>query len=151
MCGCQDSPVWPKFRTCICLAGHEISPRLTITSCPTSVSSISWESSWSKKLAKAGPSAETNAPVVQCGIQQLVSRTTRGVDYYYLRVVFYVRIIVLSSATKNPVVHGPKHRFKGHTETNFGVRRKPRFPRRRFFLRAEPPLWRIHFCGNSYF
>ena len=45
----------------------------------------------------------------------------------------------------------------GHTETNFGVsaeaelplplRRKPRFPRRRF-LRAEPPLWRIRFCRN---
>ena len=53
----------------------------------------------------------------------------------------------------------------GHTETHFGVsakvgaatveaepplRRKPRSPRRRF-LRAEPSLWRIRFCGNANF
>ena len=76
MRGCQDSPVWPEFRTCICLAGHETSSRSHVSSCSTSVLSISWESSWSKKLAKAGPSAEANSSVIQYGIQ-VVSRTAR--------------------------------------------------------------------------
>ena len=94
MRGCQDPPVLPEFRIRICRAGRETSPRYHISCYPTSASSISWESSWGKKLTKGGPSPETNASVVQHAY------TNNSFHIPNVRVVFCVCIIVLSYAGK---------------------------------------------------
>ena len=84
---------------------HETLPRSNVSSYPTSVTSISWELSWSKKLAKAGPSVDTNASVAHIQQNQLASRTrcTGCVLRAYHHTVVCGRGITQSYAGSNTV------------------------------------------------
>ena len=106
MHGCQGSPVWPEFRTCICLAVHETSPRYHVSSCPTSVSSISWESSWKQETSQSSPQGRKQTA-------QLYSTAYNNNSFHIpdVRVVLCMRIIIPSYAGNNPGVHGAQTPF----------------------------------------
>ena len=106
MRGCQDSPVWPEFWAGICLAGHETLP------VPTLAAALPIHPSRPFPGSRYGARNSPKQAQVRKRTPWLYS-TAYNNSFHVLDVrgMFCVRIIELSYAGNNPVVHGPKHRL----------------------------------------